>query len=395
MIDSDGLQALLADIESARVEWTQSISDTDKFCEAICAFANDMADLRQPGYLIVGVDSQGKPVGIEVTERLLEALAAHRDNGQIIPQPTMNVAKLAADGKAVAVVEVFPSTMPPVRYKGRTHIRVGPRRAIATAEEERRLSERRIARAKTWDVRACADASLDDLSLDLFTLSYLPNAVARQVIAENQRSTEEKLAGLRLFDTFSARPTNAAVILFGKDPLSLFPGAFVQYVSYDGTSAGDEVAAELRITGDLLSIMRELDRLADRLSTPRPVRQPDLTDATVFHFPPISLHELLMNAVVHRNYEESTTPIIVNHFVDRIEIHNPGALYGDLSRDRFPQGVAYRNPILAEAAKTLGFVNRFGRGIAKAQKEMQRNGSPPVEFDIGDNHFAAIVRARP
>lgn len=394
MIDPSALEQLLEKGEEDRFEFTQSLSDSDKFCEAICAFANDLPDHRRPGYLIVGADKGGKPTGAPITDQLLLNLAAHRDNGQIIPQPLMNVAKLEIGGGAIAVVEVFPSTSPPVRYKGVTHVRVGPRRGIATIEEERRLSERRIHRAKTWDARACPEATLDDLSLELFKLSYLPNAVARDVLVENQRSTEEQLAALRLFDTRLDRPANAAVLLFGKDALSFFPGAYIQYVSYDGKSPGDDVLAEARIAGDFLLVMRELDQLAQRLAEPRPVRRDDLTDATLYAYPPIALHELFMNAVIHRNYEHSTTPVMVNRFVDRLEVHNPGSLYGDLSRDRFPEGTSYRNPVLAEAAKTLGFVNRFGRGIAIAEREMQRNGNPPIDFDIGANHFAVIVQGR-
>ena len=99
-----------------------------------------------------------------------------------------------------------------------------------------------------------------------------------------------------------------------------------------------------------------------------------------------------MNAVIHRNYDNSTTPISINQFSDRIEIQNPGSLFGDLSRRQFPNGVSYRNPLLAEAAKTLGFVNRFGRGIAVAQQELVRNGSPALDYVVGDNHMLMILR---
>ncbi|MBI3834091.1 MAG: putative DNA binding domain-containing protein [Planctomycetes bacterium] len=394
MIEAGKLRQILREAEADRVEKTQSVADTDKFCQAICAFANDLPDHHLPGYLVIGVNVSGEPTGTPITEQLLVTLAAHRDNGQIIPQPMMHVVRLEIDGNAVAVIEVLPSTLPPVRYKGVTYIRTGPRRGIATQEEERRLSERRVDRARTWDARNCPDGTLDDLSLDLFKLTYLPNAVSRQVLAENERTTKDQLAALRFWDSRNDRPTNAAILLFGKDCLNFFPGAYIQYVSYDGQSQASEVLGESRITGDLLSVMRELDQLAIRLAEARPSRQEDLTDTTVYAYPPAALHELLINAVIHRNYEDSTTPIMVNQFNARLEIHNPGSLFGDLTRDHFPGGTAYRNPIVAEAAKTLGFVNRFGRGIAIAENEMKRNGNPRLEFDIGDNHLAAILRAR-
>lgn len=394
MITSADLERLIASDESDRFELTESLTDSDKFCEAICAFSNDMADHRLPGYLVIGIDRRGAPSRTPISDQLLQNLAAHRDNGQIIPQPVLSVGKIEVNGAFVAVVEVQPSTLPPVRYKGITWIRVGPRRGRATIEEERRLTERRAFAVRTWDASPCLGSTLGDLSMDLFRLSYLPHAVSRETLEENQRTQQEQLGALRLFDPTRACPTNAAVLLLGKDPLEFVPGAYVQYVRYANESQGSDVLGEQRIGGDLLTVMRELDQLANRLGEGRPVRQPDLTDRTLYRYPPIALHEIFMNAVIHRNYDDSSTPVMISEFVDRLEVHNPGSLYGDLTRQRFPRGVSYRNPILAEASRTLGFVNRFGRGIAKAQEEMKRNGNPPIEFDIGENHFAAIVKAR-
>ena len=190
-------------------------------------------------------------------------------------------------------------------------------------------------------------------------------------------------------------PTNAAVLLFGKDPLSFFPGAYVQYVKYDGLTQADAPLKEQRITGDLLGVMRDLDRLAGDLANRRPVRRADLGEDLVADYPDVALHELFINAIIHRNYDGSSTPVSINHFSDRVEIQNPGALYGDLTKAQFPDGTAYRNPVLAEAAKTLGFANRFGRGIALAKSHLEKNASPPLDYIVGENHLAMIVRKRP
>ncbi len=387
---------LLADIESFRVERTESLKESDKFCKAICAFANDMPGSDLPGYLFVGVDKKGKPTGARIDEPLLESLASHRNNGQILPVPSMHVFKHVHEGTDIAVVEVHPSVMPPVRYKQVVWIRTGPSASIATAEQERRLEERRVDRAKTWDTRACLEGSLDDLALDLFKLNYLPSAVSREVLDENGRTIQEQLGSLRFYHKKLNVPTNGAILLFGKDALSSFPGAYVQYVRYDGPSQADTPIKEHRITGDLLGILRELDRLAKDVANYRPVRRADLSEDLVADYPDVCLHELFVNAVIHRNYEGSTTPVSINHFTDRIEIQNPGSLYGDLTIDQFPDdGTSYRNPVLAEAAKTLGFANRFGRGIALAKRSLLRNGNPDLQYIIGENHLAMIVGKRP
>jgi ATP-dependent DNA helicase RecG len=395
LIDPDEIERLLGDLESDRVERTESVDNSVKFCKAICAFANDLPAHRAPGYLCIGVDKFGAPTSTPINERLLEALASHRSNGQIIPMPTMEVAKVDFRGVPIAVVKVEPSDLPPVRYQMQTWIRVGPSARLATQEEERRLTERRVDRARTWDLQACVGASLDDLALDLFRLTYLPQAVSPQVIEDNGRPIDEQLGSLRFYHQPLGAPTNGAMLLFGKDPVAFVPGAYVQYVRYEGESQATDVLVERRFDGDLLQVMRSLDQLARDVAGARPVRQTNLGDTTVQDYPEIALHELLMNAVVHRNYDNSTTPISINHFSDRIEIQNPGSLFGDLTRGQFPNGVSYRNPVLAEAAKTLGFVNRFGRGVAVAQQELTQNGSPPLEYLIGENHMLMTVRKRP
>ena len=83
-------------------------------------------------------------------------------------------------------------------------------------------------------------------------------------------------------------------------------------------------------------------------------------------------------------------------FNDRIEIQNPGGPFGQVTRQNFGQpGITdYRNPYLAEAMKTLGYVQRFGIGIALARRELQKNSNPPLVFDVQDAHVLAIVRRR-
>lgn len=380
--------------ESDRVELTESFKKFDKFGEAICAFANDLPKSGKPGYLFVGALPDGRASGEAVTDELLRQLADMRNNGNLLPPPRMNVQKLALGGGDMAVLEVFPSDLPPMRYKGQVWVRVGPSRRVATESEERELSERRAAQARTWDARPCHEASLEDLALDLFTLSYRPFAISRRVIAENHRSLADQLASLRFFDRRSEVPTNAGVLLFSGRTRGFFPGAYLQYVRYAGESASSEVVREREYHGDMLTVMKELDLLADELSSGGPsALGPGVSEQVVYEYPPRALHELLMNAVVHRSYE-SNTPVMINHFADKIEVTNPGGLYGDLTPEEFPNATAYRNPVLAEAAKVMGFVNRFGRGIVTVNDELSRNGSPAAVFSPRTNHFHVKVMRR-
>jgi ATP-dependent DNA helicase RecG len=87
------LESLLNDDESDRAERTVSLTDTDKFAEAICAFANDMPNHRKPGYLFIGATTDGRASGARIDDQLLQNLASIRADGNIQPLPVMTVQK--------------------------------------------------------------------------------------------------------------------------------------------------------------------------------------------------------------------------------------------------------------------------------------------------------------
>lgn len=393
MITQKELLHLLKDIESDRVERTESSKNTEKFSEAVCAFANDLANHKLVGYLLIGVKDNGTLSGLTVTDQLLQNLAALRSDGNIQPLPVIHVAKFNFPEGDIAVVEVMPADMPPVRYKGRIWIRVGPRRAIASEAEERRLLERRTAFIKTFDAQPCKESNINDLALDLFLTNYRTQAIAPEILAENHRETSFQLASLRFFDISFNCPTYAGILLFAKDLLYWLPGAYIQFLRIDGNSLSDPIKNDKKLSGDLLTLLRELDSLLDIQVTQFLVQASNLREKEVMDYPIIALRELLMNAVMHRSYE-STAPIKFYWFTDRIEIQSPGGLYGEASQINFPKQNAYRNPVLAEAMKTLGYVNKFGRGVLRAQEALKMNGNKPAEFTFDFGYVLATLWKR-
>src|ERR1700722_9659845 len=90
MLTEPELLALMSDLESFRVERTISTTDSDKFREAICAFANDMPGSRMKGYLLVGVeDKTGQAIGLTITDKFLQQLASYGSDGTILPPPAL------------------------------------------------------------------------------------------------------------------------------------------------------------------------------------------------------------------------------------------------------------------------------------------------------------------
>lgn len=382
MLTRPELLRLLAAPESSRVEKTTSTTDKDKFGEAVCAFANDMADTGKPGYLLVGVRDDGSLSGLKATDALLQKFASIRSEGNVLPIPTLAVESFSLPDGDVIVVEVQPSAQPPVRYRGRTWIRLGPRRDIATLAEETALAERKARHFASFDARPCTAATLADLDLDQFRHGYLPKAVAPDILATDDRPVERQMEALHLFNTAYGCPTYAAVLLFGRDPMYFLPGAYLQYVHFDGDDNAAPIVNEHAFRGGLCTILPQIDTFIETsIARKRPVRVSALREETVFEYPKWSIRELVMNALMHRDYQ-GNAPVKFYQYRDRLEIVNHGGLYGRARPENFPDVSDYRNPVVAEAMRVLGYVNRYNRGIATLQRELAANGNGLARFSF-------------
>jgi ATP-dependent DNA helicase RecG len=390
------LETLLNDIESDRVERKASTSDGKAIRQTICAFANDLPNHQKPGVIFIGVKDDGSCANLSITDQLLLTLTDMRSDGNILPFPSIVVQKRTIGGCELAVIIVEPSDAPPVRFNGRTWIRVGPRRANATPEEERRLNEKRRSKDLPFDLRSLPSASLDDLDLELFRRVYLPSSLAIEVIEENQRTAEQQLASMRL-TTVDGEPTVLGVLVLANDPTQFVPGAYIQFLRIEGTELTDPIKDQKEIFGPLSDLLRMLDETfqahisvtSDITAQPVEIRQPD--------YPIVALQQLARNAVMHRSYEGTNAPVRIYWFSDRIEIHNPGGPFGQVNRQNFGQpGITdYRNPHLAEAMKNLGYVQKFGFGISLARNKLKENGNPGPEFVVEDTRLLVTIRKKP
>ena len=375
------LQDILSIDESYRIERTISTSNMDKFQEVICAFANDMPGKRQKGYLLIGVHDDGRISGLKVDDALMKRISGIRSDGNILPLPVMNTEKVETPDGDVLVVEVTPSFDTPVRYRGRTFIRIGPRKDIATIEEERILSERCAAALPTFDTRPCREAKLDDIDIDLIQREYMPRAIDAEILSKDTRPLKEQLASLHLWNTQWDCPTYAALIMFGKNPQFFMPGAYIQYVKFQGYDNGGQIMNERKFDGNLCNLLPRLENfINDGIVTKRPVPVSTLREKDIYNYPEKAIRELVMNAVMHRDYQ-STTPTRLYQYDDRIEIMNPGGLYGNARPDNFPNVNDYRNNVVAGILKSFNYVNMFNHGIRDVQALLKENGNAQAEFD--------------
>jgi len=266
----------------------------------------------------------------------------------------------------------------------------------STIEERRRIAEKYRSYNRPFDSQPIWSATLDDLDGELFRSISLSAAIPGGINKQNGLAYERRLVGMRFITSEPHYiPTALGILIVGKDPRQYIPGAYIQFNRIDGTDLTDPIKVQKEIVGPLPDLLRRLDEIlqlnitiaTDITSQPREIRQPD--------YPIVALQQLARNAIMHRTYESTNAPVRITWYADRVEIQNPGGPFGQVNQDNFGHpGIAdYRNPHLAEAMKNLGYVQRFGIGIALARRELEKNSSPPLEFTLaGGNHVLATIK---
>lgn len=211
----------------------------------------------------------------------------------------------------------------------------------------------------------------------------------------------EKQAREMLFLTSGGVPTLAAVMNFGIYPQGYLPQLAITAIVVPGTEIGDTAEDEARfidnkrIEGTLSDMLEEALAFCARNMKSRTIidletgRHVNRTE-----YPLAAIREAVLNALIHRDYSHYTegTPIQIDFFTDRLEIHSPGSLYGRMTVEQL--GIArpdQRNPALAVMAETLlGAENRYS-GIPTIRREMAAYGLPEPVFQDRRNEFVVIL----
>jgi len=161
-----------------------------------------------------------------------------------------------------------------------------------------------------FDLRPVPTAKISDLSRVLFEYEYLPQVFAPDVLEQNGRSYEERLASCRMVASpDDITPTVMGLLAIGKNPQEFLPDARVQFLRIDGAGIADPVIDEENIGGAIADMLR---RTEEKLTAHNRTRV-DILSAPVHQisstYPQAALQQILYNAVLHRSYEATNAPV--------------------------------------------------------------------------------------
>ena len=354
--------------ESQNTEWKRAWNDD--YLKWICGFAN-----AQGGRISIGKDDTGKIVGLKNAKKLLEVLP-NKIRDQLGLMPHINL--LHEDGKAYLEIIVEPSTVP-ISLRGSYYWRSG------TVKQELKghtLTEFLLKKmGMTWDRVIEEKATLDDIDDVTIELFKKEAVTAGRLPDVSRLSTKELLKKLHLITEEGL--TNAAVVLFGKDPSAFYPNLFVKIGRF-GLNMVDMRFQEV-CEGNLFQLFRDVMEQLEKKFLIKPIRFEGLRRIEELEYPVPALREMLLNALVHRNYMGSMTQLRVMD--DRLSLWNAGTLPLELSIEKLFQTHRSipRNPLIAEVCYRVGYIDSWGRGIEKITDACKAAGlpEPVIEENTG------------
>lgn len=296
------------------------------------------------------------------------------------------------NGKTVVSAEIqeIDNEIKPCFYKGSgrlkgSYLRVG--------DGDRHMTEYEVYsyeafRKKIQDeLRIAERAELSDIDTDAHT-EYLITMRKKKPNLANLPT--DKINSLQGF-VIDNKPTLAGVMLFSPYPQGFFPQLCITAVSVQGSEMGNDSEVgerfidNARIDGSIVNMLDESLNFVRRnmkMTTyidPQTGKRSDKAE-----YPVIAVRELILNALVHRDYSSHTdfTPITIKMFSNRIEIENPGGLYGRMTLDRLGKVAAdTRNPFLANALEVISVTENRYSGIPTVINSMKNAGLPEPKFE--------------
>jgi ATP-dependent DNA helicase RecG len=253
------------------------------------------------------------------------------------------------------------------------------------------LENRGVLLTKPFDDSVCAGATLRDIDDEQVT-TFVESAEAKGRLAlKGSRAPKTVLQHFNLLR--DDKPTNAAVLLFGKNPRQFFNNAQVHCLHFLGTEKRKPIASQQPYEGRLFEVIDQaVEFVLGKLDRGVGVRVAGNQAPGGFEIPRSAIAEAIVNAVAHRNYRNNGfVQVIV--YADRVEVWNPGELPPGLTPAllREPHGPIPRNPLIAEPLFRVKYVEKAGTGTLDMIADCRAAGLPEPDFEQHGPFFVTTI----
>ena len=334
--------------EQQNIEYKQSWHDD--YLKWVCGFAN-----ANGGTIYIGKDDRGKTVGVADYKKLMDDLPNKiRDVLGIMAEVNLH-----EDGGSYYIEITTPAYSVPISLRGNYYYRSGSTKQELKGNALMEFLLRKS--GKTWDdviEPRAALADIDEKSIELFRADA---SKAGRLPDDGDLPLAEFLDKLRL--TENGQLKRAAIVMFGKDPGRFYPNQIVKIGRFGAED--DDLKFQEVVEGNLLHLLRETAEQLNRKFFVKPIDFEGLRRVEKGEYPVAAVREILLNALVHRDYMSSF--IQVRIYDDKFWVWNSGKLPEDISLEslRVVHSSHPRNPLIADVCFKGGYIDSWGRGTLK------------------------------
>ena len=354
-------------VENQHIEYKEIWKD--EYLKWICGFAN-----ANGGKIYIGKDDNGKVVGVTNAQKLLED----------IPNKVQSTMGIVVDvnlkkNNKLEFIEILVPSYPyiGITYKGVYYYRSGATLQVlsSNALESFLLNKRGV----TWDRQPLplfTANDVDDNVIEYFKIkSKENNRISEKLLNETKEILLDKL-----HLTSSDYLTNAASLLFGKDPEKYHLGAYIK-IGYFETDS--ELKYQDEIHGPILEQVDKTIDLVYFKYMKAKISYEGIQRVEKYFVPREALREALLNAVCHKQYQ-SGIPIQVSVYSDKLYIANMGQLPASWTFDNLMDKHPSKpyNPLIAQVFYLVGFIESWGRGIEKIYEALEKENLPKPKYII-------------
>ncbi|MFH1412498.1 MAG: helix-turn-helix domain-containing protein [bacterium] len=363
---------LIKQPESGIFEKKSSLSDIKRIVEVVCSFANSNG-----GKVLVGVSDKGKVMNIDIgkntIERLTDTIIDNTDH-KIYPE----ISTIKTDEKNLILISVKPSPQKPHTAYGRAYKRAGKNTKLMSQSEYERLLLEKNKDKMQFDAFECKGAKMADIDKGKVKWFLKKAKAERNFDVEPEIPVNEALERLGLMK--NKKLTNAAILLFGKNPQKFFLQARIRCARFKGVIETDFIDMKI-IEGNIIDQVDEAEKFI-LTHIKKAAKVVMFKREEMWEYPPDALREAIVNAVAHRDYE-CPGNIKVAVLDDRVEITDPGTLPAPLTAKMLKQkhDSVPRNKLISEAFFLIKNIEQWGKGTNKMVEWCVEQGLKEPDFE--------------
>ena len=345
------------DEEDQNIEFKESWNSTE-LLKWVCGFAN-----AKGGRMYIGVRDDGEVLGLSNSKKLMEDIPNAIVSAFGLYDAEVN---LLRDGEKKYIEIVIPKSKVVLDYKGVPYIKIGTTLQTMKGDSFRQsvLSRGNL----SWDAYTVDGISVDDLDEESFRIFREEATKANILSGVNLDDRLSILKELELIE--DGKLTRAAVLLFHARPYKVFPGSYVQIGRFASEA---DILYQDEIKGSLMVLCKAVIRALNTNYKYNLISYDKTTRHETQPYPDVAVREGIYNALMHNDWS-ACQPITIKVFDLKMEISNRSVLPVGWTMENHDS--MHINPLISNAFKYAGFVEKFGTGIPKMLHACKAGGNP-------------------